>query len=95
MSQPNSKDSNGHYYAQYVINTPPKGTDATLWSVAMSEYLERNGIEHVTANTTVANVDFPEVRRLYNRILDEGKQRRTNDSTPPPMQPVRATESDD
>ncbi len=75
-----SKDVNGNYFVDYVRSVPPKGTDSVVWGVAVTEYLTRAGVTHVTPHTTMANVDWPEIRRLHNRLLGEGKQRRNAES---------------
>lgn len=84
MSQ--SKDSNGDYFVQYILNQPPAKVDPTVWSVAVTDYFERHGVPmaNVTAHTTASKVDFAEIRRIYNRLLDDGKQRRSINSTPVP-----------
>jgi len=82
-----SKDAAGNYFAEYVLNHSPTGTEPVLWSEAVTEYLRRAGIAEVTPSTTLANVDWPEIRRLHNRLLGDGKQRRNVDSTPAPTKP--------
>lgn len=79
-SQP--KDEHGHYFVNYVLTTPPKGTDPDIWNVAVADYLQRNGVDlsSVTPSTTMANTDWPEIRRIYNRLIGEGKQRRSVNS---------------
>lgn len=89
-----SKDSAGRYYVAYVVAHPPRGVDGIVWSVAVEDYLRRNGVDaaQTTAQTTVANVDWSELRRTYNRLLGEGKQRRNADSA---AAPGRLSLSDD
>jgi hypothetical protein len=79
-----AKDANGNYFVTYVLEQAPKGVDTTVWNVAVTDYLKRNGVEleNVTPNTTMANTDWPEIRRIYNRLVGEGKQRRSENSSP-------------
>lgn len=89
------KNERGNYYVMYVLGHGPKGTDSNVWSAAVTEYLRRHDIdaENCTPQTTMANVDWPEIRRLYNRLVGEGKQRRTADSTAAPADSVKVEES--
>jgi len=86
------KNESGHYFAQYVLEHGPKGTDPNIWTASVTEYLQRHGITQTTPSTTLANVDWPEIRRIHNRLLGEGKQRRTADSTPAPSEPLKVKE---
>jgi hypothetical protein len=88
-----AKDADGNYYVAYVLGHNPAGTDRTVWGVAVEEYLRRAGVTETTASTVMANADWPEIRRLYNRLLADGKQRRTADSTPAPSLPFHTKES--
>jgi uncharacterized lipoprotein len=89
-----SKDKDGNYFVTYVLSHPPKTLDETIWSEAVGDYLKRNGfdIQSVTPSTVCANTDWAEIRRIYNRIVGEGKQRRTVDSHPATQ--VEVKESD-
>ena len=81
------KDAAGNYFAEYVLNHSPAGTDPVLWSEAVREQIRRAGVTDITPYTTLANTDWPEIRRIHNRLLGEGKQRRNADSHPAPAEP--------
>ena len=80
-----AKDANGNYFVDYVLNHSPTGTDPVIWGESVREYLARSGVTETTPSATMANVDWPELRRLHNRLLGEGKQRRNAESRPAPV----------
>lgn len=92
-----SRDDKGNYYIQYVLKTPPSGCDLNVWTATVTEYLQRQGVEveQTTPATTMVNTDWPELRRLYNRLLGEGKQRRNAESHAAPDAPFKTEESED
>lgn len=73
------KDRNGDYYLEYILETPPSGADKTIWKEAVKEYLRRKGVkdEDFHKVKTVKNVEWRDLRRLYNRLAGTGKQRKT------------------
>lgn len=76
------KDRNGDYYLEYILETPPSGADKTIWKEAVKEQLRRMGIsdEEFHKVKTVKNMPWRDLRRLYNRLVGQGKQRKDKNS---------------
>ena len=85
------KDSQGNYYLAYVLDNPPVNTVKDVWQEAVKEYLRRQGIKDkdIPSVKKLMNVDWSELRRLYNRLAGQGKQRRDSKSRPAPEEPFR------
>ena len=86
------QDEKGNYYIVYVIENPPKAVDRNVWGAAVQDYLGQHGVSDVTAHTVMANPDWAEIRRTYNRLIGEGKQRRSVNSHEAPAAPFTTRE---
>lgn len=72
------KDRNGDYYLEYILENPPAKADKIIWKEAVKEQLRRMGVsdEEFHKVKTVKNMPWRDLRRLYNRLVGEGKQRK-------------------